>query len=197
MRNLDLKTRNKSVILGAVFGSVLLVFGATVFFIPNAYATNNTETIGGLATNNTETIGGLATTVDLGTPFFIQQYRHDVEPLQSEEPRLYVNHTNRGIINGNLWVTHVGNTTETLIGNNTVYLTGFRNLTSDNGMDYAHYDFYAIGNYHPDNTYTSNGVAIFDEVATGRLSFLANAVAIYKVKVDADGNGAFLMWQLR
>jgi hypothetical protein len=186
MRNLDLKTRNKSVILGAVFGSVLLVFGATVFFIPNAYATNNTETI-----------GGLATTVDLGNPFFIQEYRHDVEPLQSEEPRLYVNHTNQGIINGSLWVTHVGNTTETLIGNNTVYLTGFRNLTSDNGMDHAHYDFYAIGNYHANNTYTSNGVAIFDEVATGRLSFLANAVAIYKVKVDANGDGAFLMWQLR
>jgi hypothetical protein len=186
MRNLDLKTRNKSVILGALFGSVLLVFVTTVFFIPNAYATNNTETI-----------GGLATTVDLGSPFFIQEYRHDVEPLQSEEPRLYVNHTNQGIINGNLSVTHVGNTTETQIGNNTVYLQGFRNLTSDNGMDYASYDFYAIGNYHANNTYTSNGVAIFDEVATGRLSSLANAVAIYKVKVDANGDGAFLMWQLR
>jgi hypothetical protein len=188
MPNLDLKTRNKSVILGTVFGSVLLVFGATVFFIPNVYAT---------ATNNTETIGGLATTLDLGSPFFIQQYQHNVEPPQSEEPRLYVNHTNQGIINGNLWVTHVGNTTETHIGNNTVYLTGFRNLTTDNGMDHASYDFYAIGNYHANNTYTSNGVAIFDEVATGRLSSLANAVAIYKVKVDADGNGAFLMWQLR
>ena len=69
MRNLDLKTRNKSVILGTVFGSVLLVFGATVFFIPNAYATNNTETTS--ATNNTETVGGLATTLDLGSPFFI------------------------------------------------------------------------------------------------------------------------------
>ena len=195
MRNLDLKARSKSVILATVFGSVLLVFGATVFFIPNAYATINTETTS--ATNNTETIGGLATTLDLGSPFFIQQYQHNVEAPQSEEPRLYVNHTNQGIINGNFEVTHVGNTTETHLGNNTVYLTGFRNLTSDNGMDRAHYEFYAIGNYHPDNTYTSNGVAIFDEVATGRLSFLANAVAIYKVKVDADGNGAFLMWQLK
>ena len=33
----------------------------TVFFIPNAYAINNTEAI-----------GGLATTVDLGSPFFVQ-----------------------------------------------------------------------------------------------------------------------------
>jgi len=42
MRNLDLKTRNKIVILGTVFGSVLLSFGVTVFFTPNAYAINNT-----------------------------------------------------------------------------------------------------------------------------------------------------------
>jgi hypothetical protein len=94
MRNLDLKTRNKIVILGTVFGSVLLSFGATVFFIPNAYAINNTEAI-----------GGLAATVDLGSPFYIQQYRHVVEPPQSEsEPNLYANHTNEGIINGNLSV---------------------------------------------------------------------------------------------
>ncbi|MFY9967020.1 MAG: hypothetical protein WAK50_14905 [Nitrososphaeraceae archaeon] len=179
-----MKTRNKIVILGTVFGSVLLSFGVTVSFIPNAYAINNTEAI-----------GGLATTVDLGSPFYIQQYQHVVEPPQSEsEPNLYVNHTNEGIINGNLSVTHVGNTTETLRNNNTVYLQGFRNLTTDNGMDTASYDFQAIGNYVSDNTYESRGVAIFDDVATGKLSFLGNSVAIYKVRVDPDGNGSFLMW---
>jgi hypothetical protein len=157
---------------------------ATVFFIPNAYAINNTEAI-----------GGLAATVDLGSPFFIQIYSHDPEPPQSEsEPNLYVNHTNEAIINGNLSVSHVGNTTETLRNNNTVHLQGFRNLTTDNDMDTASYDFQAIGNYGPDNTYESGGVAIFDEVATGKLSFLENSVAVYKVKVDANGNGAFLMW---
>ena len=187
MRNLHLKTRNKSVTLGTVFGSVLLVFGATVFFIPNAYATNNTETI-----------GGLATTVDLGSPFLIQRYQHDADAPSSEaEQRLYTNNTNQAIINGNLNVTHVGNATETPRDNNTVYLQGSYKLTTDNGMDAASYNFQAIGNYGPDDSYESRGVAIFDEVATGRLSFLANAVAIYKVKVDADDNGAFLMWQLR
>ena len=185
MRNLDLKTRNKSVILGAVFGSVLLVFGATVFFIPNAYAINDTEAI-----------GGLAPTVDLGSPFLIQRYQHDVDPPESEsEQKLYVNNTNEGIINGNLSVTHVGNATEIPRDNDTVYFQGSYKLTTDNGMDAASYNFQAIGNYGPDNSYESRGVAIFDEVATGKLSFLANAVAIYKVKVDPDGNGAFLMWR--
>jgi hypothetical protein len=61
-------------------------------------------------------------------------------------------------------------------------------------MDTASYDFQAIGNYVSDNTYESRGVAIFDDVATGKLSFLGNSVAIYKVRVDPDGNGSFLMW---
>ena len=157
---------------------------ATVFFIPNAYAINNTEEI-----------GGLATTVDIGSPFFVQKYQHDPEPPKSEsEPNLYVNHTNDGIINGNLSVVHVGNDTETLRNNNTVHLQGNYSLTSHNGMDTASYDFQGIGTYGPNDTYESKGVAIFDENATGELSSLANSVAIYKVKVDANDNGAFLMW---
>ena len=64
---------------------LLLYFGATVFFIPNAYAINHTEAI-----------GGLAATVDLGSPFYVQIYQHDPEPPQSEsDPNLYVNHTNK------------------------------------------------------------------------------------------------------
>lgn len=157
---------------------------ATVFFIPNAYAINNTEEI-----------GGLATTVDIGSPFFVQKYQHDPEPPKSEsEPNLYVNHTNDGIINGNLSVVHVGNDTETLRNNNTVHLQGNYSLTSHNGMDTASYNFEGIGTYGPNDTYQSKGVAIFNENATGELSSLANSVAIYKVKVDANDNGAFLMW---
>ncbi len=184
MSNLNLKTRNKIVIFGTVFVSVLLSFGATVSFIPNAYAINNTEAI-----------GGLAATVDLGSPFFIRIYSHDPEPPQSEsDPNLYVNHTNEGIINGNLSVIHVGNATETIRHNNTVHLQGNYSLTTDNGMDTASYNFQGIGNYGPNDSYESRGVAIFDEVSTGKLSFLADSVAIYKVKIDANDNGAFLMW---
>jgi hypothetical protein len=172
----------------SMFVLVMIAFDhsnyATVFFIPNAYAINNTEEI-----------GGLATTVDIGSPFFVQKYQHDPEPPKSEsEPNLYVNHTNDGIINGNLSVVHVGNDTETLRNNNTVHLQGNYSLTSHNGMDTASYNFEGIGTYGPNDTYESKGVAIFNENATGELSSLANSVAIYKVKVDANDNGAFLMW---
>ena len=174
----------------SVFVLMMMMFAfdhsnsATVFSIPSAYAINNTEAL-----------GGLATTVDIGSPFFIQIYSHDPEPPQSEsEPNLYVNRTNEGTINGNLSVNHVGNATENIINNNTVFLQGSYNMTTEDGMDAASYNFQGIGNYGPNDTYESRGVAIFGEGATGKLSFLENSVAIYKVKVDANDNGAFLMW---
>ncbi|GKS62653.1 hypothetical protein YTPLAS21_21110 [Candidatus Nitrosocosmicus sp.] len=160
---------------------------AMVSFFPNAFAVNDTGSL-----------GSLAETVDLGAPFYIQYYSHNVSAPDSEsEPNLYVNHTNVGMIDGSLSVSHIGNTTETLRDNNTVYLQGFRNLTADNEMGTAFYEFQAIGNYGPQGNYESRGVAIFDEAATGNLSFLANTVAVYKTSVDADGNGAFLMWHWR
>ena len=183
----SLNTENRIVFTLPMIGSVLMIFGFTIFIIPNAYASSNTSSI-----------GALANPVVLGKPFYVQQYQHVVEKPQSEsEPNLYVNHTNAGIINGSLSVSHIGNTTETLRDNNTVYLQGFRNLTADNDMGSASYDFQAIGNYGPQGNYESRGVAIFDEVATGNLSFLANTVAVYKTSVDTDGNGVFLMWHWR
>ncbi len=170
-----------------MIGSVLMIFGFMLFILPNAYASNNTGSI-----------EGLAHPVELGSPFYVQQYQHVVEMPQSEsESKIYLNHTNVGIINGSLSVTHIGDTTETLRDNNTVYLQGYRNLTADNDMGSASYDFQAIGYYDPYNNYESRGVAIFDEAATGKLSFLANTVAVYKTSVDADGNGAYLMWHWR
>ncbi|MGE5662305.1 MAG: hypothetical protein ACM3X1_08680, partial [Ignavibacteriales bacterium] len=108
---MDSKTRNKIVILGTVLGSVLFSYSATVFFVPNAHAINNTEAI-----------GGLAETVDLGSPFYIQHYQSAVENPQSEnEPG---NFTGEGILNGSLSVSAIGNSTETLRNNDTVYIQG-------------------------------------------------------------------------
>jgi hypothetical protein len=178
---LNSKTRNKIVILGTVFGSVLLSYSTTAFFIPNAYAINNTEAI-----------GGLAETVDLGSPFYIQHYQSVVEKPQSEgEPG---NFTGEGILNGSLSVSAIGNSTETLRNNDTVYIQGNAKYFTDDNMDMATYNFQAIGNYRPDGTFESRGVAIFDDVATGKLSFLNNSVAIYKDRIDTNGNGTFLMW---
>ena len=174
----------------AIVGIVAAVSLAVGMEAPAAFAQDNVTAI-----NNTQAIGGLATTIDLGSPFFIQIYSHDPAPPKSEsEPNIYVNHTNDGVFNGNLSLVHVGNATETIRNNNTVYLQGNYSLTSHDGMDKAIYNFQGIGTYGPNDTYESKGVAIFDEVATGKISSLANSVAVYKVKIDASNNGAFLMW---
>lgn len=178
---MDSKTRNKIVILGTVIGSVLLSYSAMVFFIPNAFAINNTEAI-----------GGLAETVDVDSPFYIQHYQSVVEKPQSEDEA--GNFTGEGILNGSLSVSAIGNSTETLRNNDTVYIQGNAKYFTDNNMDMATYNFDAIGNYRPDGTFESRGVAIFDDVATGKLSSLGNSVAIYKDRIDTNGNGTFLMW---
>lgn len=174
----------------SMFALAVLSFGHssinTVSFVPNAYAVNDTGSLSDLNEN-----------LDLGTPFYMQHYQHNVSaPESPSEPNLYVNHTNDGLINGTLQVDSIGNNTETLINNNTVYLQGNYTITTHN-MDDASYAFQAIGHYAPDNSYESKGVAIFDKNATGKLSFLANSVSVYKVKIDADGGGDFYMWLLK
>jgi hypothetical protein len=99
-----------------------LSYSATAFFIPNAYAINNTEAI-----------GGLAETVDLGSPFYIQHYQSVVEKPQSErEPG---NFTGEGILNRSLSVSAIGNSTETLRNNDTVYIQGNAKYFTDDNMD--------------------------------------------------------------
>ena len=174
----------------SMFSLAMFSFGhsnfATVSFVTNVYAVNETQSL-----------SDLPKTLDLATPFYMQHYQHNIDSPDSEsEPNVYVNETSPGLINGTIKVDSIGNATETLRNNDTVYLRGNYTITTHN-MDDASYNFQAIGHYGPDKSYESNGVAIFDENATGKLSFLENAVALYKVKIDADGGGDFYMWQLK
>jgi len=88
------------------------------------------------------------------------------------------------------------NVTETFRDNDTSYLQGNTKYVTDN-KDIATYIFYAIANYHVGGGYDSNGIAIFDDVATGNLSSLSNSVGVYKDHVDKNGTGEFLMWHWR
>lgn len=91
------------------------------------------------------------------------------------------NFTGEGILNGNLSVTATGNATETFRNNDTVYIQGnAKFITDDSENDLAFYDFLAISNYNSDGTFEGSGAAFFDNIVTGKLSFLNNSVAIYK-----------------
>ena len=64
-------------------------------------------------------------------------------------------------------------------------------------MDAASYNFQAIVTTVQTTLTKVEAWQFLMKVATGKLSFPENSVAIYKVKVDADDNGAFLMWHLK
>ena len=133
---------------------------------------------------------------DLGNPFFVEHYQTELGKLNMTNNNASESFSGKGIINGTLDITGDVNVTETFRDNDTSYLQGNTKYVTDN-KDIASYVFYAIANYHVGGGYDSNGIAIFDDVATGNLSSLSNSVGVYKDHVDKNGTGEFLMWHWR
>ena len=130
---------------------------------------------------------------DLGNPFFVEHYQTDLGKLNMTNNNASESFSGKGIINSTVDITADVNVTETFRDNDTSYLQGNTKYVTDNN-DIATYTFYAIANYHLGGGYDSNGIAIFDDVATGNLSSLSNSIGIYKDHVDKNGTGTFLMW---
>jgi hypothetical protein len=133
---------------------------------------------------------------DLGNPFFVEHYQTELGKLDMTNNNASESFSGKGIINGTVNITADVNVTETFKDNDTSYLQGNTMYVTDN-KDIATYTFYAIANYHMGGGYDSNGIAIFDDVATGILSSLSNSVGVYKDHVDKNGTGTFLMWHWR
>jgi hypothetical protein len=134
--------------------------------------------------------------VDLGKPFLVEQYQINTGKPETTNNSIFLSFTGKGIINDTVNITAEGNATETFRNNDTSYIQGKAKYVTDD-KDIASYDFYAISNYHPDGSFDRNGVAIFDDDATGKLSFLSNSAGIYKDQVEKNGTGTFLMWHWR
>ncbi|MDF0681428.1 MAG: hypothetical protein P0116_10745 [Candidatus Nitrosocosmicus sp.] len=134
--------------------------------------------------------------VNLGKPFLVEHYQTTPEEPETANTSISADFTGEGIINDTVNISAQGNGSETFRNNDTSYIQGKSKYVTEN-KDIATYDFYAIGNYNPDGSFDSNGIAIFDEGATGELSFLSNSVGIYKDLVDKNGTGTFLMWHWR
>jgi hypothetical protein len=133
---------------------------------------------------------------NLGNPFLVEHYQTEPNKPNMTNNNVSASFSGKGIINGTVDVTADVNFTETFRDNDTSYLQGKAKYVTDD-KDIASYVFYAIGDYHVDGGYDSNGIAIFDDVATGKLSSLSNSVGIYKDQVDKNGTGTFLMWHWR
>lgn len=136
---------------------------------------------------------GPSSNVDLGYPFLVEHYQTEPYNPDTIKNNISASFSGEGIINGTINITADGVGTETLRNNDTSYIQGVAKYVTENN-DTATYTFYAIGNYHMDGSFDSAGIAIFDDVATGKLSFLSNSIGIYKDQVDKNGTGTFLMW---
>jgi|KBSMisStaDraftv2_1062788.scaffolds.fasta_scaffold274846_1 hypothetical protein len=144
------------------------------------------------ALDNTKT----SQNIDLGKPFLVEQYQIITGKPETTNNNIFLNFTGKGIINSTMNITAEGNATETFRNNDTSYIQGKAKYVTDN-KDTASYVFYAISNYHPEGSFDRNGVAIFDDGATGGLSSLSNSAGIYKDHVEKNGTGTFLMWHWR
>jgi hypothetical protein len=166
----------------------------TTYHITVTNSSSVTTYAGGtIATNNTEVSDSEA--IDLGDPFFVQQYQGDAEkPETTTNMSITESFVGNGVLNRTLAISAEGNVTETFRNNETSYLQGIGKYATDNGDGVAIYNFEAIGKYYPNGTFESRGAAVFNDGATGELSPLSNTVAIYKDRVDSNGNGTFLMW---
>ena len=131
---------------------------------------------------------------DLGNPFYEQNYKGILGKPEISNQSFTGNFTGEGILNSNLNVSADVNFIRTFRDNDTASLHGFAQLVAENG-DTAGYNFNAFTNYNSDGTSQGSGTAIFNDGATGELSFLSNTIGIYKKFVDSSGNGTFLMWQ--
>jgi hypothetical protein len=177
-----LKIGNKKIIvLALVFGFVMLSSSVTPF-VYGTFAINN---------NNSKSSDSDA--IDLGNPFFVEQYQTVVEKPGKTNTSLTDSFTGKGVLNGTLAISIEGNATETFRNNETSYIQGTAKYMTDSG-GVASYSFGAIGKYNPDGTFESRGAAVFNDGATGELSPLSNTVGIYKDRADSSGNGTFLMW---
>jgi hypothetical protein len=173
-----MKIGNKNIVLALVFGFVIL--SSITTFVDGTFATNNTNSSDSDA-------------IDLGNPFFVEQYQTDAVKPGTTNTSLTESFTGKGVLNGTLAISIEGNATETFRNNETSYIQGTTKYVTDSG-GVALYNFEAIGKYNPDGTFESRGAAVFDDGATGELSPLSNTIGIYRDRVDSNGNGTFFMW---
>ncbi len=91
--------------------------------------------------------------------------------------------TANGTMNGNIEYSKAGEYVAVSKGNNLAFDQGKGVLTAKDGSETANYTFIEVFNgtaYQGASAYSTN--------STGELSFLNNALVIYKIEADESGN---------
>jgi hypothetical protein len=144
--------------------------------------------IGGAGTNTILFNTGYAQTATLGEPFFVEKGK--VTGQKEIGPnRTQITFTSNGTMNGNVEVTNTGEYVGVSKGNNLVFDQGQGVVKTKDGSETANHTFIEVG-----NGTAYQGASAFSTNSTGKLSFLNNILAIYKIEADESGNYTVTQW---
>jgi hypothetical protein len=124
----------------------------------------------------------------LGEPFFVEK---GINTAQGEigPNRTQWTFTSNGTINGNIEVTDAGEFVSVSRGNNLILDKGQGVVMTKDGSEMANYTFIDVG-----NGTTFLGASAWNTNSTGELSFLNNALVIYKIEAGDSGNYSATEW---
>jgi hypothetical protein len=143
--------------------------------------------VGGTGTNNILFNTTHAQTATLGEPIFVEK-GSDVIQTEIGPNRSTYTFTSNGTMKGNVEYSKAGEYVSVSKGNNQTFDQGHGVITTKDG-ETANYTFIEVFNgtdYQGASAYSTN--------STGELSFLDNALLIFKGGADESGNYALEQW---
>ena len=144
--------------------------------------------VGGTETSTILFKIGYAQTATLGEPFFVEKGK--VTGQKEIGPnRTQITFTSNGTMNGNVEVTNTGEYVGVSKGNNLVFDQGQGVIKTKDGSETANHTFIEVG-----SGTAYQGASAFSTNSTGKLSFLNNILAIYKIEADESGNYTVTQW---
>jgi hypothetical protein len=129
-----------------------------------------------------------AQSATLGEPFFVENGKTTAQGEIGLNRTQYT-YTANGTINGNIEVTTTGDYVSVSKGNDLALDTGQAVVMTNDGSETANYTFIEVG-----NATTFLGAAAWNTNSTGELSFLNNALSIYKLEEEESGNYSNTQW---
>jgi hypothetical protein len=126
--------------------------------------------------------------VTLGDPIFIEKgadtFQREIGPNTTQYA-----FTSNGTMNGNIEYYKTGEYVSVSKGNNQTFDQGHGVLRTKDGSETANYTFVEVA-----NGTGYQGASVYNTNPTGKLSVLDNAVVIFKLGLDDNGNYVGKQW---
>jgi hypothetical protein len=145
----------------------------------------------GTGTNNILFNTTHAQTATIGELFLVERGKTTAQ-VEIDPNRTHYTFTANGTMNGNIEVTTTGDYVSVSKGNDLALDIGQAVVMTKDGSEMANYTLVEVGPYRESiqagNATTFVGAAAWNTNSTGELSFLNNALTIFKVDEDESGN---------